>query len=104
VLDSGLYRDSTEKNVITDRVGASIVAVPIDGGGFDVYYQDSTASVVRHIHWDDMSAEPSGHPYPVFGTQTGFARDPIQVETPVDASEQAVAPTDGAYGFFTQVL
>lgn len=106
LLDSGVYSDEDERNVHNNRVGASVNALPREEGGFDVFYQDSTDSVVRQIVWANTNAEPTDHPFPVYGTARGFKRDEDVRRSGVtpDADQQIEASKDGAFGFFVKAL
>lgn len=104
VLDDGRYRDDDGNRVASHRVGSSIDVIARESGGFDVYYQDATAAVVRHIVWENLAQTPAKHPYAVFGSKEGIARDLLGYEDARNRPHVAIASESGAYGLYTQVL
>lgn len=103
-LDSGRYVAAERAQVQSNRVGASIFSCALADGGFEVFYQDATNSVVRRIVWTDLSEAPTGHPYAVFGSEEALSRDLIGEATALDITQVAVANGTGAFGFFTNVV
>lgn len=104
VLAEGVYIEQDRKEVSTNRVGASVSANALEEGGFEVFFQDSTDSILRRVVWDDLDAQPSGAELGVYGTEDALARDPSNASKNADPSERLIAAKDGAYGFFAKVL
>lgn len=103
VLDDGVYLGDGRETVSNNRVGSSVFARKRSGGGFDVYYQDTTDLVTRKLTWTDLSAAPDGHPLPIYGTEAGFERDPTPEGQSADENKRVTAEAAGGYGFFINV-
>lgn len=103
VLDDGTYLGEGQETVSNNRVGSSVYATPRVGGGFVVYYQDTTDMVVRKLLWPDLDEAPTDHPLAVFGTAEGFERDPTDEGQAADEDDQVTMEAAGAYGFFVNV-
>lgn len=103
VLDDGTYMSDGQETVNNNRVGSSVYATTRVGGGFVVYYQDTTDMVVRKLLWADLDEAPTDHPLAIFGTAEAFERDPTDAAQNADEDDQVVAEAAGAYGFFVNV-
>src|SRR5699024_2985378 len=58
----------------------------------------------RHIVWENLAQTPAKHPYAVFGSKEGIARDLLGYEDARNRPHVAIASESGAYGLYTQVL
>lgn len=103
LISDGIFIGKDDLEVANNRVGASVSAYALQDGGFEIYFQDSTDSVVRRVRWTDLNASP-GDAVGVFGTAHGIARDPVPAHKDLDASERRISPFPGAYGFFAKAL